>query len=166
MSVAFMQALAAGDVRSAGEEIGADVPAWMADELANFLRYRLAQLAADPTIRPWLGRAMVLTDAVGAGHVIGSVGFHGPPDEQGRLEVGYSVDPLYRRQGYAKETIRALFDWALREHGISRFIASIAPDNVPSLAIARRFGFRQVGQQIDEIDGLELVFEADWPPPR
>jgi len=164
MSVPFMEALARRDVDAASREIGASVPEWMADELENFLRMRLGQLSRDPTIRVWLGRAMILTDEAGQGRVIGSIGFHGPPDVQGRLEVGYSVDPPFRRQGYAREAIRAMFEWAHEQYGITRFIASISPDNEPSLRLARQFGFVQIGEQMDEIDGLELVFETLWPP--
>ena len=165
MSVPFMEALAQHDLGTASAEIGAIVPAWMADELENFLIYRLAQLRVDPSIRPWLGRAMVLTEDGGTRRVVGSIGFHGPPDEQGRLEVGYSVDPPYRRRGYARESVKALFDWAHAEHGISRFVASISPDNDASLNLTAAYGFRQVGEQMDEIDGLEYVFETDWPRP-
>jgi len=48
---------------------------------------------------------------------------------------------------------------------VDRFRASIAPDNVASLAVIGTFGFRQVGVQMDDIDGLELQFDLDgWPP--
>jgi RimJ/RimL family protein N-acetyltransferase len=40
--------------------------------------------------------------------------------------------------------------------------ASISPDNVASLALIRSLGFEQRGEQWDEIDGLELIFER--PP--
>lgn len=165
MSVAFMEALARHDLETAAREAGAKVPAWMADELEHFLKFRLAQLAADPSIREWLGRAIVLTAEDGSRRVIGSIGFHGPPDSEGRLEVGYSIDPPYRRQGYAREAIGALFDWAHARYGIGTFIASISPANEPSLLLASQFGFRQVGEQMDEIDGLEYVFETTWPNP-
>jgi RimJ/RimL family protein N-acetyltransferase len=165
MSLPFMEALAQHDLAAASKEIGATVPAWLADELENFLERRLGQLRLDPTIRVWLGRAMVLTDADGSRRVVGSIGFHGPPDAAGRLEVGYSVDPPYRRRGYAKESVKALFDWANREHGITRLVASISPDNEPSLRLAAGYGFQQVGEQMDEIDGLEYVFETGWPQP-
>lgn len=164
MSVPFMQALAQRDLETASREIGATVPAWVADELENFLKFRLAQLSVDPTIHGWLGRAMVLTDEDGSRRVVGSIGFHGPPDKKSRLEVGYSVDPPYRRRGYANESVKAMFDWAHREHGIETFVASISPDNDASLRLASGFGFLQVGEQMDEIDGLELVFETTWPP--
>ena len=84
-----------------------------------------------------------------------------PPDADGRVEVGYRVEPQYRRQGVATEVVRGLFDWAAREHGIHRFRASVAPGNVPSRAVISRLGFHQTGVRIDDIDGEELVFELD-----
>jgi RimJ/RimL family protein N-acetyltransferase len=165
MSVPFMEALVDGHIERAADEIGAAVPAWLPVQLEHFLEYRLAQLAADPTIRQWLGRAMVMTDDASKRRVVGTIGFHRPPDELGRLEVGYSVDPEYRRRGLAREAVRAMFDWAATEHGIHRFIASISPGNGPSLALAEGFAFRQTGSHIDEIDGLEVVLETDWPGP-
>jgi ribosomal-protein-alanine N-acetyltransferase len=164
MTIPFMRALVGRDLAAAEAEIGASVPADLPDILADFLQYRMGQLSVDPSIRQWLGRCMVLTDDGGARHVIGTLGFHGPPDDQGRVEVGYSVDQRYRRQGYAREAVAALFDWAHREHGVTRFIASISPANEPSLSLTRGFGFVRTGEHMDEIDGLEHVFEADWPP--
>ncbi len=163
MSVPFMEALRRNDLRAAEVEAGANVPADMPDDLRNFLLFRLAQLAVDPSIREWLGRLMILEAPDGSRRVIGSIGFHGPPDEAGRVEVGYRVEPQYRRQGYAKEAVAALFDWAHRTHGIEHFIASISPTNEPSLRLASQFGFEQTGEQMDDIDGLELVFETTWP---
>ena len=166
MTVPFMEALARDDVPAAAREIDATVPDDMPEYLRDFLRYRLTQLAVDPTIRQWLGRAMVWTDDEAARHVIGSIGFHGAPDDQGRLEIGYKVEPAFRRQGIAREAAAAMFDWAYGEHGIRRFVASISPTNEPSLRLAAGFGFEQVGEQMDEIDGLELVFETTWPQPH
>jgi len=73
--------------------------------------------------------------------------------------VGYSVFDPYRRRGYATEVVRALIDWASREHGIHHFVASISPGNEPSLALVRRLGFKHTGQHWDEEDGEELEFE-------
>lgn len=165
MTVAFMEALRDGDLEAASREVGAAVPAWLPGQLEHFLEYRLAQLEVDPSVRPWLGRAMLLTDDAGVRRVVGTIGFHGPPDERRRLEVGYSVDPDFRRQGLAREAVRALFDWAHQAHGVRRFIASISPTNAPSLALAAGLGFEETGSHIDDVDGLELEFEVDWPPP-
>jgi RimJ/RimL family protein N-acetyltransferase len=50
-------------------------------------------------------------------------------------------------------------NWAHQDHGITRFIVSISPTNIASLALARKFGFTQIGEQLDEEDGLEYIFE-------
>lgn len=164
MSVPFMHALQRRDLEGAAREMGvASVPEWMPGELHNFLAYRLGQLDRDPAEREWLGRAMVLTDESGTRRVIGSIGFHGRPDAQGRAEIGYGIDPHHRRQGLTSEAVRALLDWAYSKHGITRFVASVSPDNAASLGLIRNFGFVQVGQHMDEIDGLEYVFETSWP---
>lgn len=161
MSMRFMRLLLARDLHGAAGEIGASVPVDLPDQLDHFLQFRIADLEVDPDAQPWLGRAIVITEPGGARRIIGSAGFHSPPDAEGRVEVGYRVEPAYRRQGLATEVVRALFDWAAGEHGVRKFRASVAPDNVPSLAIIRGLGFHQTGVQIDDIDGEELVFELD-----
>jgi RimJ/RimL family protein N-acetyltransferase len=164
MSVPFMEALQQRDFERATREIGADVPEWMAHELEHFLNFRLAQLAVDPSEREWLGRAVLLTDESGTRQVIGSIGFHGRPDAERRLEVGYSIDPPYRRRGFAREAVQAMLDWAYATHGIARFVASVSPSNDASLGLIGQFGFTRTGEQMDDIDGLEYVFETSWPP--
>src|SRR5687768_11072684 len=86
MTEPFMQALARGDVEQAEREMGASVPADMPEDLRNFLVFRLRQLEKEPGDREWLGRVMVLTTEDGDRGIIGSIGFHGPPDGEGRVE--------------------------------------------------------------------------------
>jgi len=161
MSMRFMRLLLARDIEGASTEIGAVVPEGLPDQLDNFLQFRIVDLEVDPSAQPWLGRAIILTEPDGTRRIVGSAGFHEPPNAEGRVEVGYRIEPGHRRQGVATEVVRALFDWAAREHGVQRFRASISPGNVASLAIVQKFGFHQVGVQIDDIDGEELVFELD-----
>lgn len=164
MSMAFMRALVARDLATAETEIGAAVPENLPDTLDHFLQFRIADLSEDPAAQPWLGRAIVLVEDDGSARIVGSCGFHSPPEPDGRVEIGYRVEPPWRRQGVASEAVRALFDWA-HEHGVDRFRASVSPGNVASLAVIGRLGFRQTGVQMDDFDGEELVFELDgWPP--
>ena len=133
----------------------------------GLLQVRLGDIERDPHARPWLLRLIVLRDeppasAAGGRDVrtaVGLIGFHGRPDEHGRAEVGYEVFVPFRRQGYAREAVAGLLDWAARRHGVRTFLASIAPDNEPSMRLALGMGFKQVGAQVDEADGLELVYE-------
>jgi len=160
MSLAFMRALLADDREAAAREIGADLPPGMREDLRNFLGYRIPALELDPASQPWLGRAIVLSHPDGRREVIGTIGFHAPPDETRRVEIGYRVEASFRRRGIATECVRALLAWA-ESQGVHRFRASVAPGNVASLAIIRSLGFHQVGVQVDEIDGEELVFDLD-----
>ena len=162
MSLAFMRALVAGDQDAATREMGADLPPGMREDLRNFLGYRIPALEADAASQPWLGRAIVMTHPDGRREVIGTIGFHAPPDEAGRVEIGYRVEAAFRRRGIATECVRALLAWA-ESQGVHRFRASVAPGNAASLAIIRSLGFHQVGVQVDEIDGEELVFDLDRP---
>jgi [ribosomal protein S5]-alanine N-acetyltransferase len=115
-------------------------------------------MLGEPREAPWLVRAIVALDGPGAGEVVGHAGFHGAPDGRAMVEIGYRIVPAFRRHGYAQAAVTELLAYATA-HGAHIARASISPHNVRSLAIAARFGFRRVGEQIDEIDGLELVFE-------
>jgi RimJ/RimL family protein N-acetyltransferase len=165
MSPAFLELLLEGLHEDAAGSLGADIPkGWPGRHDAGFLRLRLDQMRRDPESEEWLVRALVLPDE--GRTMIGHAGFHGKPGVNGpqqadAVELGYTVFPVYRGRGYATEAAVALMRWAQRERGITHFVASVAPDNNPSLAIVRKLGFVQTGEQWDEEDGLELVFELE-----
>ncbi len=157
MSPAFIEALLDGR-RAEAESIGgfALPNGWPDDHDERFLRLRLRQLNEHPDTEPWLAKAMVLREP--GRPMAGRIGFHNPPLD-GAAELGYTVVPDHRRRGYAVEAAQALMEWARHEHGVRRFIVSVSPANAPSLAMAAKLGFRQIGEQMDPEDGLELVFE-------
>jgi RimJ/RimL family protein N-acetyltransferase len=141
-----------------GPDLGATTSQSWIDEIRWLAGMRLKQVTEHPDHAPWLLRAIVLAD--GDRPAIGHINFHGPPDEHGVPEVGYSLLPEFRGKGYAIEAVRGLFDWARAEHQVTRFRASVAPDNARSQNLIRKLGFVQVGEQWDEDDGLEWVFET------
>lgn len=122
-----------------------------------FSQMQLNRMEESPDERDWMVRLMVLK---GSPTAIGNIGFHGPPAFIGRAELGYTVFAPWRRQGFALEAIKAMLHFAA-SRGTSSVFLSISPNNAPSLALADRLGFRQVGVQEDEIDGTELVFELE-----
>ena len=143
--------------------LGVDVPEDFAASEEDFFRLRLGQMQRDPSLQEWLVRAVVLRETR---ETLGHAGFHGPPGVNGKndpaaVELGYTTFASFRGRGLATEAVSALMDWAHGERGVGRFILSISPENAPSLAIARKLGFVQAGEQWDEEDGLELVFELE-----
>jgi len=168
LSPQAIDALLEGRHADAERELDALIPAgWPDEHDAGFLRYRQRQLERAPQAEPWLVRAVILRDPVRT--MIGHAGFHGQPGVNGKqdpggVELGYTIFEPHRGRGYATEAAQALMDWAEAEKGIHRFIASVAPTNDPSLAIVKKLGFVQTGEQWDEEDGLELVFELEPGP--
>ena len=152
-----LQALVSGDLHAASDAAGVALPSeFLADTWLWTLR--LGQMIGEESVAPWLVRAIVAETGPGAGTVVGHAGYHGAPDERGMVEIGYRIVPAMRRNGYAQAAVTELLAWA-RANGATIARASISPRNARSLAIAAAFGFVEVGEQIDEIDGRELVFE-------
>jgi ribosomal-protein-alanine N-acetyltransferase len=162
-STRAMRAVLSDDFATAEAELGAAVPRGLKERLGELFEARLAEVDADPSLLPWVARAIVLTNGKGVRRVVGSIGFHGAPNDTGQVEIGYHVESPYRRRGFATEAVRGLIDWAVREHDVRRFRASVAPSNAPSLAIMSRLGFRQTGVRWDAIDGEQLTFELELP---
>ena len=150
-----MRALLADDLAAARAETGYELgDAFLTDAAKWLWQYRVDQLDADPTSIGWLVK-LVLSEP----GVVGYAGFHGPPDAAGMVEIGYTVDPRYRRQGYARAIVAALLELAASKPEVHTVRASISPTNAASLATIAGFGFLEAGEQWDEEDGLELLFE-------
>lgn len=158
LSPAVLRALADGDLGAANRASPIALGAYFAGpEYRSVWRRRASQVETDPASAAWITRAIVDADRR---LVVGRAGFHGPPDEAGMVEVGYAVDPAFRRQGYARAALVALLKWAKEDASIQTVRASIRPDNLASLALVAQYGFVEVGEQWDEEDGLEIVFEV------
>jgi RimJ/RimL family protein N-acetyltransferase len=152
---AAMEAMIEDDLVTAGVVLGRPVPPFFLEEKWLW-RIRLGQVRSCPPDAPWLVRAAVREPG---GVVIGHAGFHGRPDATGMVEVGYTVIPEHRGHGYAHEVLAALVEEARASQDVAVVRATVSPDNEASLAVVRRAGFVPVGEQWDDEDGLELVFE-------
>jgi RimJ/RimL family protein N-acetyltransferase len=64
------------------------------------------------------------------------------------IELGWTLERAAWGRGYATEAATAVRDWALREVAPRRLISLIHPDNVASIAVARRIG----EQHRDDVD--------------
>lgn len=164
---AALRALAGGD--QAGAERTSPVPLspYLAGaDCRRVWEIRADQVVEDPASAAWITGIVWDPDRRLA---VGRAGFHGPPDDVGMVEVGYSIDPQFRRQGYARAALRALLARAEAEPGVRTFRATISPDNVASRDLVLAHGLVEVGEQDDEEDGLEIVYEVPVgngsPPP-
>ena len=157
MPAEFMKASLAKDHARASSILGVDIPSeWPDDDDLYMLKIRLADVNEHSDWAPWLIRAIIAREQ---SRMLGYINFHMPPNDDGMVEVGYTIFTEHRRKGFAEEAVRALFEWALQQGGVKIFRASVGPWNEPSLRMVEKLGFTEVGEQWDEIDGRELVFE-------
>jgi RimJ/RimL family protein N-acetyltransferase len=164
LSPSILRALADGDLAAAN--LSAPIPFgpyFISPECRSIWRRRASQVDDDPTSAVWITRAIVDDDR---GIAVGLAGFHEPPDADGMVEVGYAVDPGFRRKGYARAALLALIKWAKEDASIQRIRATISPDNLASRALVSQYGFVEVGEQWDDEDGLETIFEVHARPCR
>jgi GNAT superfamily N-acetyltransferase/Fe-S-cluster containining protein len=148
--------------------LGATVPDdWPPDELSDARLIFLCLLEANPAWIGWLGWYAVNLGASGdgpgeSGHeseagigavpgqrlpdpptLVGSVGFKGPPDPEGVVEIGYSILPAYQGRGLATEMTAALVQWAA-EQGARLVQAQVKPVNTASIRVLERLGFQEI----------------------
>ncbi|MBD8661219.1 GNAT family N-acetyltransferase [Frigoribacterium sp. CFBP 8754] len=150
-----VDALVTGDLALASVAIGVDLPAAFLDD-GWLWAIRLEQILADERDEPWV--AWVATRD---GQVVGHTGFHGRPDADGEVEVSYTVLPELRGRGVGAQVLEAVLAFCDAAPAVRSVRASVSPDNAPSLALARSHGFVLVGEQVDEVDGLELVLRRE-----
>jgi RimJ/RimL family protein N-acetyltransferase len=157
LSLDQLRRVADGDAGSVGRELGVILDEEWLKEVRVLAGMRARQLADRPQDGPWLLRPIVLATALRA---IGFLNFHRDPDERGMVEIGYTLLPGARGQGYAIEAVRAAFAWAQRS-GAHVVRASISPDNERSINLVTKLGLVHVGEQWDEEDGRELIYERE-----
>ncbi|KAA9338184.1 GNAT family N-acetyltransferase [Hymenobacter busanensis] len=76
--------------------------------------------------------------------LVGCGGYFGPPDEDGRVEIGYSLSEHWRGQGFATEIVRALVGRIAGHAPVKRIVAHAHPENLASRKVLQRTGFRQM----------------------
>jgi RimJ/RimL family protein N-acetyltransferase len=157
LTCAAFRALAQGDLAAAETVSPVPLSPYLAGpECRGLWRMRSEQCEQDPSSAAWV--TGIVWDETR--HLaVGAAGYHGPPDGSGMVEIGYRIDPVHRRRGYARAALEALLARAAREPDVHRVRVSIRPDNLPSSGLALQYGFRQIGEQWDDEDGLELVYE-------
>lgn len=77
--------------------------------------------------------------------LVGSVGYFGPPNSDGVVEIGYSVIPEECGKGYATEMVRAIMDRAWQDKRVRLVVAEAHETNFASLKVLEHCGFVALG---------------------
>ena len=77
--------------------------------------------------------------------IIGDAGFTGPPDADGRIEIGYGIVYSERNKRYGYEAAKALLDWAKAQNNVKTICASgVLVDNYASIRILNKVGMKEI----------------------
>ena len=120
------------------------------------LPWRVPQVRENESVNKWFVRWIVLAETR---EIIGSISFHGAPDQQGMIEIGLGLEEPFRNRGFGYESLLGMWQWVLTQPHVQMLRYTVSPDNAPSIALIKKFGFVRVGQQMDEVDGPEDIFE-------
>ena len=161
LSIECLEALIAGDLDRARNS----VPFRMSIDTSlvgqHWMSRRLEMIRKDASHHAWMYRAIVRDED---NEMVGFIScHHGYPDpdladfSKNGIELGYTIEPQYRRCGYAFESIVGLISWARTEKKEVDTFITVSPKNIPSMKLAEALNFEKIGEHMDEIDGLEYV---------
>lgn len=89
------------------------------------------------------------------GLVIGDIGFHAPPGEDGDVSIVFGIVPAARGQGFATEALRAMVGWALAQPEVRTVHADTDYVNIASHQVLAAAGMRLIADE-----GDRRVYEA------
>jgi aminoglycoside 6'-N-acetyltransferase len=77
------------------------------------------------------------------GALVGDCGFCVDHRDTSQAEIGYTLARPYQGRGLASEGVSRLIDYAFCDLGLERIVAHTDVDNLPSVRLLERLGFRQ-----------------------
>ncbi len=121
--------------------IGAQIPAdWPPEMLRDARPVFAGWHEAHPEWSGWLDWYAIRIDR-DPPVLCGSVGFKGPPDTCGMIEIGYSVLPVHQNIGLATEMVATLVAWAFSQQEVRCVEAETTCNNWASRRVLEHNGF-------------------------
>ncbi|HVE56892.1 MAG TPA: GNAT family N-acetyltransferase [Pyrinomonadaceae bacterium] len=119
-------------------------------ETLDMLPYALKMLEKDPQVLRWGMHLFLKKDE---NKIIGNGGFKGVADEQGMVEIGYAISPLYEHQGLATEAARGMIEYAFSWSPIKMVDAHTLAEENASVRILQKCGMTRIAEKHDTEDG-------------
>jgi RimJ/RimL family protein N-acetyltransferase len=90
--------------------------------------------------------------------------------DERQAQIGYTLAAAHHRRGLGTELVSRLLDYLVDEHDVHRVWASLDPDNVPSVRLLERLGWRREGHLVESYwngavwrdDLLYAVLAREW----
>ena len=72
--------------------------------------------------------------------------FKGEPNCEGEIEIGYGTQPQFQGNGFMKEAVGGMIEWAKTQPKVKSIFAQTLKDNIASYTILERNNFIKVGE--------------------
>ncbi len=115
----------------------------------------------------WFQLAVVEKDSQ---KIIGDIGIHFLDEESKQTEIGCTLNKNFQNKGYATEAVQKVIDFLFKDLKKHRIITSIDPDNINSIRLVERIGFRKEAHFVESLfingrwvdDVIYGLIERDW----
>jgi [ribosomal protein S5]-alanine N-acetyltransferase len=114
------------------------------------IEYSLKMLEGNPQILRWGMHLFLKRDE---NKIIGNGGFKGIADENGMVEIGYAVSPLYENRGLATEAARGMIEYAFSWSPVRMVDAHTLAEENASGRILQKCGMTKIAEKHDPEDG-------------
>jgi len=121
------------------------------DEAAAFIKQNAHKHYGKP--EQWVQYAIEHT---ASGKLIGDCAIRLAADPR-IAEIGITISHLEQRKGYAKEAMLGLLNFLFDQKDIHRVVETVDAENIASINLLKRVGFRQEGHFIENI-----FFKGKW----
>jgi len=118
------------------------------------------QLLTKPDMAQWFGY-YVVAEIDGADTVVGTAGYKGPPDGDGKVEIGYSIVSAYHRRGIGTGAVGQLLERAFAAPGVHSVTAETPFEAIPSRRLLERCGFTLTGGRSDPEEGELALYSVE-----
>ncbi len=102
--------------------------------------------------------------------IIGDLGVHFFDSDNKQAEIGCTLNKKFHNKGYATESVKSIIAYLFNELNKHRIITTIDPENINSIRLVERIGFRKEAHFVESLfingkwvdDLLYAMIEKDW----
>ncbi|MBI5403891.1 MAG: GNAT family N-acetyltransferase [Ignavibacteriae bacterium] len=102
--------------------------------------------------------------------IVGDLGIHFFGSENKQAEIGCTLNKDFQNKGYATESVKRVIDYLFKDLNKHRIITSIDPENINSIRLVERIGFRKEAHFVESLlinkkwvdDLMYALIEKDW----
>lgn len=120
-------------------------PEYPLDVYKQLFEYKIKRFRKFPKENEWEGIIIHKNNNM----IMGDMGFKGGPNEEGIIDMGYSIVPSYQGAGYATEMGKVMVNWGLSQPNVEKVVATCNPDNFASIRVLEKIGFH-ITKKTDE----------------